>query len=198
MRPQPPEMKVWLLRITLWSILCRIAFTQYVSCKYFFGMSSSLTSNFGNALRDRYSFSVKFPTISSPLDRPHVECITGLPRDSGSCTVSDNSTSSYCLLEVFPFDSMRCIWQQECTSGTPPLCINSFQIITTQVNVFLGIDEPVTVCKPLDSNGNEVDLNRKKFQIVLKAKAPSYNAPTRVVLDTIGNDIQVWKFDYVI
>lgn len=80
---------------------------------------------------------------------------------------------------------------QECTNDDPPLCINSFKIITTQVNLFLGLDEPVTVCNPLDATGNEVRLDDEKFQIILQAKAPSYNAPTRVVLDKLGENLEV-------
>eukprot|EP00961_Rhodomonas_salina_P304574 3941644-Rhodomonas_salina.25 len=64
-------------------------------------------------------------------------------------------------------------------------------IITTQVNLFLGLDEPVTVCNPLDATGNEVRLDDEKFQIILQAKAPSYNAPTRVVLDKLGENLEV-------
>ena len=107
----------------------------------------------------QFSFQVRFKDTEKQLNLPHVECGAGFPRDSedascqGCTPVCNNDKNS-----------------PEC------LCINQFQIATTQVDLFNGLDEDVEVCEVEDTNGNTIFLNSTEFYITIRSKSSAYNS----------------------
>jgi len=140
----------------------------------------------------QYSFKVEFyePTEPENLEAPRVECTVGaFPRDGTSC----NKCTVECMND--PNNAEYGPANEAC------LCINEFKIVTTQVNLFNGLDEDVDVCQPTDTNGNVVDLNDNDYRISISSKSTTFNAPNGHSIQLTSEDIECnegkWSVQYV-
>ena len=126
----------------------------------------------------QYSFKVEFFTPEAPdyNGAPRIECTTPGVGACKDCTT-------------------------DFTDDGSELCINEFRIATFQLNLFNGLDEPVPVCQPTDTNGRMVDLNDNDFRISIKSKSSTFNAPNGHAIMLTSDDIDcyegAWKVQYV-
>jgi len=147
----------------------------------------------------QYSFQVRFPELEDttgtliPQNLPNVDC--GLVESATAgrlerAYLSDKGSCKKCT--------------KECTTNinSPAcLCINSFDIATTEVNQFNGMDEDVTVCKPTDTNGIQIDLTKNDFRITFRTKSLTFNAPDGHRIEIRSKDLTcsrgVWSVPWV-
>ena len=146
-----------------------------------FFLGITLRAQMGHA---QYSYQVRFKDIENTNNLPQVECGNNFPRDSEDAACQ--SCSAACGVNKA---------SPEC------LCENVFQIATTEVNLFNGLDEDVTVCEVEDTNGNRVNLGDNDFRIELKTKSTTFNAPEGHIISLRSNeDFQcvngVWNIKY--
>ena len=141
----------------------------------------------------QYSFKVEFYEMTEPgnLEAPRVECTQGsFPRDESSC--------NKCTDECTEGDTDNPEWGPQ---NEACLCINEFKIVTTQVNLFNGLDEDVNVCQPTDTNGNVVDLNDNDYRITITTKSTAFNTPNGHSIQLTSDDIECdegkWNVEYV-
>jgi hypothetical protein len=131
----------------------------------------------------QFSFQVRFKDTEKQLNLPHVECGAGFPRDSEDASCQD--CTPVCNNDK---NSPEC------------LCINQFQIATTQVDLFNGLDEDVEVCEVEDTNGNTIFLNSTEFYITIRSKSSAYNSPSGHVIELDSRDLTCergkWNVQY--
>ena len=145
----------------------------------------------------QYSFQVRFPEVEDdatgtlkPQYLPYVDCNLVASQPPQRAYLNDQGSCKECT--------------KECTTNinSPAcLCINSFDIATTEVNQFNGMDEDVTVCKPTDTNGIQIDLTKNDFRITFKTKSPTFNAPDGHRIEISSKDLNcnrgAWRVPWV-
>ena len=117
----------------------------------------------------QYSYQVRFKDIENANNLPQVECGNNFPRDSEDAACQ--SCSAACGVNKHPRVPLE----------------NVFQIATTEVNLFNGLDEDVTVCEVEDITATESTWDND-FRIELKTKSTTFNAPEGHIISLRSNE----------